>query len=207
MSAWLTCVDVQPLPAAAGARRSRDGRRVGGSRAASSSAGTSTSSRRPGTSSMIDVAGPDQAERPAGRGLRRDVQHDGAVGGAAHPAVADADHVAHALLRAAWSAAACWPPPACRGSPSARSRAAPAPSRRRRRGPDRRCGRASPRSSRRRPPGRGACSSCRRRGGRLDHRTVRARGCRAARRCRRRPAAASARGRMTSGSQIRASSR
>ena len=30
-------------------------------------------------------------------GLRRGVQHDGAVGGAAHPAVADTHHVAHAL--------------------------------------------------------------------------------------------------------------
>ena len=50
-------------------------------------------------------------------------------------------------------------PRACPGSPSARSRAAPAPSRRRRRGPGRRCGRAGPRCCRRRPPGRGACSS------------------------------------------------
>src|SRR5262249_53581098 len=47
---------------------------------------------------LDDVAGADQAQRAPGRGLRRDVQDDGAVGRAAHPAVADADHVAHASL-------------------------------------------------------------------------------------------------------------
>ena len=47
------------------------------------------------------VAGPDERQRAAGGGLGRDVQDDRPVGGAAHPPVADPDHVPHALLRAA----------------------------------------------------------------------------------------------------------
>ena len=45
------------------------------------------------------VAAADQAERAAGGRLRGDVEDDGAVGGAAHAAVADPDHVAHAPLQ------------------------------------------------------------------------------------------------------------
>ncbi len=44
-----------------------------------------------------DVAGAHERQRSTGGGLGGDVQHDGAVRGAAHPAVADPDHVAHAL--------------------------------------------------------------------------------------------------------------
>ena len=44
------------------------------------------------------VAGPDQGQRAADRGLGRDVQDAGAVGGAAHPRVGDPHHLAHALL-------------------------------------------------------------------------------------------------------------
>ena len=171
---------------------------VDGRRAASSAAPSSTSRLRAGDverRSMSPVR--DQAERPACGRLRRHVQHDGAVGRAAHAAVADAHHVADALLRAASAAAACWPPPACPGSPSGRSRAAPAPSRRRRRGRDRRCGRAGPRSLSNTTARPRCCSSCGRRGGRLDDRAVAGRGCRAARRSRRPAAAAPTAARIT----------
>ena len=47
---------------------------------------------------MITSPVRDQRQRAAGRRLRRDVQDHGAVRGAAHPAVADPHHVAHALL-------------------------------------------------------------------------------------------------------------
>jgi hypothetical protein len=40
-----------------------------------------------------------QRQRAAGGGLGRGVQHHGAVGGAAHARVADADHVGDALLQ------------------------------------------------------------------------------------------------------------
>ena len=46
---------------------------------------------------LDDVAVADQRERPADERLRRDVQHAGAVAGAAHARVRDAHHVAHAL--------------------------------------------------------------------------------------------------------------
>src|SRR5262249_31392650 len=42
-------------------------------------------------------AGADQSEGSTGGRLGGDVQHDGAVGGAAHPTVADPDHVANPL--------------------------------------------------------------------------------------------------------------
>ncbi len=44
------------------------------------------------------IARLDQGQRPADRGFRTDMQHDGAEGGAAHAAVRHADHVFHALL-------------------------------------------------------------------------------------------------------------
>ena len=69
------------------------------SRCASSASGTSRCSVRASTSSSDRVAGAHQAERAARRGLRRDVQHDRPERGAAHPGVADADHVAHAVLQ------------------------------------------------------------------------------------------------------------
>ena len=94
----------------------------------------------PRTSRTIVVAGPHQPERPAGGGLRRDMQHHRAVRRAAHPAVADAHHVPHARGAAAWAAAAGSRPRASPGTPSARSRAAPAPSPRRRPVPGRRSG-------------------------------------------------------------------
>ena len=107
--------------------------------------GTSTSMRRAATSRMIDVAGADQAERPAGRGLGRDVQDDRAVRGAAHPAVADAHHVADALLEQLLRQRQVRHLGHARVALAARSRAGPAPSRRRRPAPGRRCGRGSPR--------------------------------------------------------------
>jgi hypothetical protein len=45
------------------------------------------------------VAGADQRERAAGGGLGGDVQHDRAVGGAGHPAVADPHHVPYAAVQ------------------------------------------------------------------------------------------------------------
>ena len=45
------------------------------------------------------VAVADQAERAAGSGIRRHVQHDGAEGGAAHARIGDAHHVLDALAR------------------------------------------------------------------------------------------------------------
>ena len=45
-----------------------------------------------------EVAILDEGQRPADRCLGRHVEHDRAVGGAAHAAVADAHHVAHSLL-------------------------------------------------------------------------------------------------------------
>ena len=45
------------------------------------------------------VAGSDDGERAADGGLRRDVQHDGAEGSAAHARVGDAHHVFDALAR------------------------------------------------------------------------------------------------------------
>jgi DNA-binding FadR family transcriptional regulator len=48
---------------------------------------------------LDDVAVLHQRQRAAGRGLGRGVQHHGAVGGAAHARVADADHVGDALAQ------------------------------------------------------------------------------------------------------------
>src|SRR6185312_13954659 len=45
------------------------------------------------------VAGFDERERPACGGFGRRVQHDGAVRGARHPRIGDANHVADALLQ------------------------------------------------------------------------------------------------------------
>src|SRR5262245_45392200 len=45
------------------------------------------------------VAVAHEAQRSAGRGVRRDMEHDGAEGGAAHACVGDADHVLDAALR------------------------------------------------------------------------------------------------------------
>ena len=63
-------------------------------RRSSSSSLTSRVSVRAGTSRRDPVAGLHQGQRAARGGLGRDVQHDRAVGGARHPAVADPHHVA-----------------------------------------------------------------------------------------------------------------
>ena len=91
-------VDVEPLPAARPGRRTPRPWPGAASRAASSSSGTSSVEppagdvqRRSGRRSRTS------AERAAGGRLGGDVQHDRAVRGAAHPAVADPHHVAHAL--------------------------------------------------------------------------------------------------------------
>ena len=62
-------------------------------RFASSASSTSRSSRRSFTLRRTLSPVAHQRQRPAGRGLRRDVQHDGAVGGARHARVRDAHHV------------------------------------------------------------------------------------------------------------------
>ena len=201
MSAWVTWSTYRRSQPRVGAANPAVVPGVG-RRAASTSAATSTSSRRAGTSSTIVSPVSHQAERSPGGGFGRDVQDDRAVGRAAHPAIADPHHVAHALLRAAWPAAARSRPPASPGSPSGRSRAGRARCRRRRRGRGRRCARGSPRCCRTRPPGPGAGAGAgvaaaglmiAPRGARLPRRTAI-------------PAAAwsgSVRGRMTVASQIR----
>ena len=72
-------------------------RRPGARRRASSASSTSRSSRRSLTESRTRSPVSTSAERPAGGGFGRDVQHDGAEGGAGHAAVAHPHHVLHAL--------------------------------------------------------------------------------------------------------------
>src|SRR5215218_6207762 len=48
---------------------------------------------------LDQVAGADQRQRPPDVALRRDVQHAGAVAGAGHARIGDADHVADPLLQ------------------------------------------------------------------------------------------------------------
>ena len=84
-------------PSRASGWRRRRPRPRSASRAASSSAADVDVRRRSATSRLDPIAGLHQGERAAGRGLGRDMQHDRAVRGAAHPPVADPDHVAHAL--------------------------------------------------------------------------------------------------------------
>ena len=94
-------------------RRGFPARRAWHSRASVSPARASCAAARACSSAVIDqkldaallhrqpdaVAVAHQAERAAGGGIGRDVQHDGAEGGAAHARVGDADHVLDAVLR------------------------------------------------------------------------------------------------------------
>ena len=160
MSACSDVVDVEPLPAAAGRGERRRRSRRSACGAASSSAGTSTSIRR-----GLDVEADRRRRSAPGRAVRRPRPPARRAG---RPCRTRCRSSARRRpgpcrarpARAASSAAACSTPRACPGSPGARSRAARARSRRRRRGRGRRCGRGSPRSSRTRPPGRGARSRC-----------------------------------------------
>ena len=71
----------------------------GARRRASSASLTSRCRRRAGDVELDHVAVAHQRQRPAGGRFGRDVQHDGAVGGAAHARVGDAHHVGDALAQ------------------------------------------------------------------------------------------------------------
>ena len=100
------------------ARRLCDRRRPGRRRACQLLLGTRRDAAgAPRTSSSIRSPVRTSASGPPSGGLRRHMQHDRAVGGAAHPGVGNADHVAHAAASAVSAAAAC-----CRPRPSPDSR-------------------------------------------------------------------------------------
>ena len=101
-------VDVQPLPAAGAvpARAAVDGR----GRLAPRELRRRRRRRRAAGRRRRGRSGRRSRTRPSGPPAAAsggDVQDDRAVRGAAHPAVADPHHVAHALRAAAWPAAAC----------------------------------------------------------------------------------------------------
>ena len=91
-------------------------------------------------------------ERPADRCLGRHMQHDGAVGRAAHARIGNAHHVLHACSRELRSGSADTRPPASRRRAGRRS-SAPGCRRRSRPAQDRRCVRRGPRGSRTRRRG------------------------------------------------------
>ncbi len=164
------------------AARSRPSRRRAGPPVRSS--GMSRCRRRFGTSSSIMSPSRTTASGPPARGLGRGVQHHGAIGRAGHARVGDAHHVGDALAQHLRRQAHV----ADLGHAGIAARAAVlqhhhaglvdverlvvdlAP-----------CSRRYPRT---RPPGPGAVIRCGDGGRGLQHRAVRARGCRAAPRCR-----------------------